>query len=107
MLSVIGAVALKVATILGFALLVAGYIIPGLLMVSTIFFEIISGWMAHSTLRKNMGYPKGRFGSSFSYAMMMPIVFFVLAYNNFASIFKTEIKWGGRIYRKPSKSLNQ
>lgn len=103
MVSVIGAVALKIATIFGFVLLVAGYILPGLLMVSTIFFEIISGWLAHSTFRKNMGYPKDLFGSSFSYAMMMPIVFFVLAYNNLASIFKTEIKWGGRIYRKPSK----
>ncbi len=107
MLSVIGAVTLKIVTVLGFVLLVAGYIIPGLLMVSTIFFEMISGWMAHSILRKNMGYPKDRFGSSFSYAMMMPIVLFVVAYNSFASIFKTEIKWGGRIYRKPSKSLNQ
>lgn len=103
MVSVIGAVALKIATIFGFVLLVAGYIIPGLLMVSTIFFEIISGWLAHSTFRKNMGYPKDLFGSSFSYSMMMPIVFFVLAYNNLASIFKTEIKWCGRIYRKPSK----
>jgi len=103
MVSVVGAVALKIATIFGFVLLVAGYILPGLLMVSTIFFEINSGWLAHSTFRKNMGYPKDLFGSSFSYAMMMPIVFFVLAYNNLASIFKTEIKWCGRIYRKPSK----
>ena len=100
MISVIGAVALKIATIVGFVLLASGYIIPGLLMVSTIFFEIISGWIAHSTIRKNMGYPKERFGSSFSYAMMMPLVFFVLAYNNLASIFKTEIKWGGRSYKK-------
>ena len=103
MLSVIGAVALKIATILGFVLLVTGYIIPGLLMISTIFFEIISGWIAHSTFRKNMEYPKDRFGSSFPYALMMPIVFFVAAYNNLASLFITEIKWGGRVYKKPSK----
>ena len=106
MISVIGTVALKIATIFGFVLMATGYIIPGLLMVSTIFFEIISGWMAHSSFRKNMRYDKGRFGSSFSYAMMMPIVFFVIAYNNLASLFITEIKWGGRIYKKPDKSLD-
>ena len=105
--SVVGAVALKIATIVGFLLLFSGYVIPGLLMVSTIFFEMISGWLAHSTFRKNMGYPKDMFGSSFSYAMMMPLVFFVLAYNNIASIFKTEIKWCGRIYKKSGKSLDQ
>jgi len=105
--SVFGAVALKIATILGFVLLFFGYTLPGLLMVSTIFFEMLSGWIAHSTFRKNMRYPKERFGSSFSYAMIMPIVFFIIAYNNIASIFKSEIKWHGRIYKKQHKSPNR
>ena len=103
MFSVVGIVALKIATIFGFILFATGYILPGLLMISTIFFEIISGWMAHLAFINNMEYPKGKFGSSLPYAMMMPIVFFVIAYNNLASLFITEIKWGGRIYKKPSK----
>ena len=105
--SVLGAVGLKIATILGFISLILGYTIPGLLMISTIFFEILSGWIAHSTFQKNMEYPKERFGSSFSYAIIMPIVFFIVAYNNIASIYKSEIKWGGRIYKKQCKSPNQ
>jgi len=103
MFSVVGIVALKIATIFGFILFATGYILPGLLMISTIFFEIISGWIAHLAFRNNMEYPKGKFGSSLPYAMMMPIVFFVIAYNNLASLFITEIKWGGRIYKKPHK----
>jgi hypothetical protein len=30
----------------------------------------------------------------------MPVVIFIVAYNNIASIFIKEIKWGGRTYRK-------
>ena len=98
--SVIGITGMKVATCLGFILLIFGFTIPGLLMISTIFFEIICGWQAHLTVKKIMYYPKKRFGSSFSYAMLMPVVFFILAYNNLGSCFKREIKWGGRSYRK-------
>jgi hypothetical protein len=99
--SITSTVALKIATILGVILLAMGYTIPGLLMISTIFFEMISGSAAHAILRRIMQYPKERFGSSVSYALMMPLVFFVLAFNNLASLFKTEIIWGGRTYKKP------
>lgn len=101
--SIVGAVALKTATISGFLLVGFGFILPGLLMISTIFFEMLSGALAHSTFRKKMKYPHDAFGHFLSYALLMPVVFFVIAYNDIVSIFKNEITWGGRVYQKPKK----
>jgi len=69
-------------------------------MISTIFLEMLYGGIAHVVFKKLMDYPKERYSSSISYALLMPVVFFILAYTNIASVFKTEIKWGGRIYKK-------
>ena len=85
-------------------MLATGYFIPGLLMVSTIFFDFLSGFLGHLVIRKNMRYARDKFGSSFSYGLMMVLIMFVVAYNNLSSIFIKKIKWGGRIYHKPSKS---
>jgi cellulose synthase/poly-beta-1,6-N-acetylglucosamine synthase-like glycosyltransferase len=101
--SVIGFVGLKTLTILGLILLILGFTIPGLIIISMILVEILSGWVAHSTMKKIMYYDKKKFGSSFHYAMMMPVSYFIFAYNNWSSIFKKELKWGGRIYKKPKK----
>jgi len=106
MVFVVGVVSLKIITILGFILLATGFIIPGLLMISTIFFEIISGAIAFLIFRNNMLYSKERFGSTVSYAIIMPIVIFVVAYNNLASIFVREIRWGGRTYSKSGKTIS-
>lgn len=105
-LSVIASVGVKILTILGFILLGLGLIIPGLIMISIIGFEVICGWVAHKTMKKTMNYDKNRFKSSISYGLMMPVAFFIFAYNNWASIFKKELKWGGRIYKKPKKRKN-
>ena len=98
--SVSGIIVTKIATILGFILLAYGFLIPGLLMISTIFIEIITGGIAHIILRKLMIYPKNRYKPTILYAFLLPIILFILLYNNFASIFKSEIKWGGRTYKK-------
>jgi ceramide glucosyltransferase len=105
MISVIGAVGLKIVTLLGIVALIFGLTLPGVLMISTILFEIIIGGVAHSTLMKVMRYPKKQFSSSIAYAVVAPLVFFIVAYNNFISIFKKKITWGGRIYKKPKKSF--
>jgi len=101
--SVIGFCGGKIITILGFILLLLGWTIPGALMASTIAFEMINGWVAHRVLRNIMKYPKQKFGSSISYALVTPVAFFIIAYNNLASAFKKEIKWGGRTYTRPVK----
>lgn len=99
-ISFIGLVGLKTLTILGFVLILAGHMIPGLLMVSTIFFEFIYGWIGFSTCRKTMWYPKKRYGFGGAYACMMPCIFFLLAYNILASLFTKELTWKGRKYKK-------
>jgi len=48
-ISVIGIIALKLATISGFILLAYGYMLPGLLMISTIFLEMLI-WLYSSSL---------------------------------------------------------
>ncbi len=102
--SVIGFCGGKIITVLGFLLLLSGWTIPGILMASTIVFEMINGFVAHRMFRNVMMYPKQKFGSSFAYAVMTPVVFFIIAYNNFVSVFKKEIVWGGRTYKRPAKT---
>ena len=107
MTSALRLVGVKVLIIIGIALLFFGYIIPGLLMVSTFFLEIIYGWQAITTVKKLMYYPKERLGSSFGYALLMPIAMYIISYNYIASAFTREIKWSGRKYNKKEALANR
>jgi cellulose synthase/poly-beta-1,6-N-acetylglucosamine synthase-like glycosyltransferase len=100
--SIIGLVGLKILTILGIILLINGQYIPGLLMTSTILFEMLYGWQGINIMQKTMTYPKQRFSSKINYALMSPIVFFMIAYNMLASSIKKQITWAGRVYKKPN-----
>ncbi len=99
-LSIIGFVGANVLTCSGFILPFIGFTLPGLLFISMIFLEMIFGYVGFTTVKKMMGYKKDRFGSAFYYALMMPAVFFLLAYNMFMSTFTHEIEWCGRTYKK-------
>ncbi len=99
-LSVIGMIGLNTLTVLGFILIALGFYLPGLLMISTIFIEMIIGFVGYSVLKNLMVFEKSRYKSSIFYALLLPVNIFILTYNNIASIFKNEIVWGGRVYRK-------
>ncbi len=99
-ISFIGIVGLKILTILGLVLIISGFIIPGLLMLSTIFFEIIYGSLGFVICRKIMWYPKERFGFMLKYALLMPVAFFLISYNFLASLLKNSIIWKDRKYKK-------
>lgn len=99
-MSFAGLVGLKLLTLLGVALLITGFTLPGLLMISTIFFEMIYGWQGFATLKKTMWYPKERHSFRLAYAIIMPVVFFLISYNFLASSFKKEIVWKERKYQK-------
>lgn len=99
-ISVVGMIGLQVLTILGFILIIYGVYIPGIMMISLLAFEMISGGVAHIVLKSLMQYPKKRHISSLTYALITPVIYIILAYNNLTSIFKNEIQWGGRIYKK-------
>ena len=100
--SFVGLVGLKILTILGIILLITGYYTPGIIMISTIFFEMVYGWQGINNVQKTTEYQKQRFDSKISYALTTPIVFFIIAYNMLASSIKQEITWAGRIYKKPN-----
>jgi cellulose synthase/poly-beta-1,6-N-acetylglucosamine synthase-like glycosyltransferase len=95
-----GIVFLQCLTIFGFLLVGMGVTIPGLLMVSALFFEMIYGLVGILVLKRLMGYPKEKFRFVWRYALLMPVVFFLFAYNALASSVKQQIVWGGRTYRK-------
>ena len=97
-ISFIGLVGLKALTVLSPGLFITGFLLPGLLMISTIFFEMIYGWLGFITLKKIMWYPQERYSNVIGYALMMPVVFFLMTYNMIASLFKKEIMWKGRKY---------
>jgi len=99
-LSIIGFIGANVLTYSGFILPFVGFTRPGLLFISMIFLEMIFGYAGFTTVKKMMCYPTNRFPSAFYYTLMMPAVFFLLAYNMFISTFKREIEWCGRTYRK-------
>jgi len=99
-LSIIGFIGANVLTYGGFILPFIGFTLPGLLFISMIPLEMIFGYVGFTTVKKMMGYPKYRPGSAFYYTLMMPAVFFLLAYNMFMSTFTREIEWCGRTYRK-------
>jgi cellulose synthase/poly-beta-1,6-N-acetylglucosamine synthase-like glycosyltransferase len=93
-------IGIKFLTILGAILLFMGFLLPGVLMISTILLEIICGWLAFITVKKTMWYSNQMFRLLISYAAMMPIAFFIITYNLIASSYKKEVLWGGRTYLK-------
>jgi ceramide glucosyltransferase len=95
-----GMLLIQTAIIAGFILLILGFTIPGILMISAIFFEMLYGLTGILALRKLMNYPKEKFGAITPYYILMPIVCLLYTYNLLLSGFKKEIKWGGRVYRK-------
>lgn len=98
-ISFLYAAVFKFLNILGIIVLIDGFAIPGLLMLSPVFLDIIKGWQQFVTFRELMLYPKERFGSAFAYAIISPIASFLLAYNLVTSFFKREIEWKGNVYR--------
>ena len=98
--TLIGFLFLQVNIVLGIAALGLGYTIPGILMISTIFLEMIYGATGIYTLRRVMKYPKEKFGKTSLYILLMPLAFLFFTYNYLISSVKTEIKWGDRLYRK-------
>jgi len=99
--SFIGFIGAQIVIALGLLLLLFGYYLPGLLLCSMILLEILYGWFGIAFLPKTMGYPKDRYPSKIGYALLMPLVFLLLAQNAFASAITQEIHWAGRTYRKP------
>jgi len=99
--SFIGFIGAQIVIALGLLLLLFGHYLPGLLLCSMVLLEILYGWLGISILPKTMVYPKERYPSKISYALLTPIVFLLLAQNAFASAITQEIYWAGRTYRKP------
>lgn len=98
--SFIGLVGIKSLTILGILLIILGFYVPGLLMVMIVIFEMIFGWQGIATLQNLMVYPKKRFTSKIYYPLTAPIVFFIIVQNMIISLFKKEITWAGRSYKR-------
>jgi cellulose synthase/poly-beta-1,6-N-acetylglucosamine synthase-like glycosyltransferase len=99
-LSCIGLVGLKVVTLLGIVLISVGLLLPGLIMVSTIVFEICFGLLGFRQCKKIMIYPPQRIGTSLKYGLIMPLVFFLISYNFITSFFKKTIVWKDQCYKK-------
>jgi len=99
-ISLLRVVGVKILMLLGIILLFFGYTLPGLLMISTFFLEMLYGWQAITTVKKLMLYPKKRFGHSMIYALLMPIALYIISYNYIASAFTREVIWSGKKYRK-------
>jgi ceramide glucosyltransferase len=102
--SFIGFIGVQLVILIGILCLLLGYYLPGVLMSSLLFFEILYGGLGISTLQKTMVYPKQQYHSKIGYALMTPLVFLLIAYNVFASSLKREIEWAGRTYKKPKKT---
>lgn len=98
-----GFIGAQVIIALGVLLLVFGYHLAGLLLSSMLLFEILYGLLGITILPKTMVYPKERYPSKIWYGFLTPVVFFLLAYNTFASAITQKIEWAGRTYRKPKK----
>ena len=98
--SFIGFIGIQIAIILGILLLLFGYYLPGIVLSSILLFEMFYGWVGIRTMQQTMVYPKERYAATIGYALVTPAVFFLIALNVFASLFKREIVWAGRTYRK-------
>jgi cellulose synthase/poly-beta-1,6-N-acetylglucosamine synthase-like glycosyltransferase len=99
-IAIVRSTSVKILFFLGIALLLMGFIIPGALMISTIVLEMICGGLAFRTVRKMMWYPLQNSRLTFSYALMMPIAFTIIAYNAITSSYRNSVVWGGRTYSK-------
>jgi cellulose synthase/poly-beta-1,6-N-acetylglucosamine synthase-like glycosyltransferase len=84
-----------------FLLLLFGYYIPGILLISLILVEMLCGWWGIQELPKKMVYPKERYSLKIAYAIMTPLTFLLIAETTIASALAREIQWTGRSYRKP------
>jgi cellulose synthase/poly-beta-1,6-N-acetylglucosamine synthase-like glycosyltransferase len=98
--SFVGMVLLQLIILLGILLLFFGYLTPGLLMVSPLFFEMVYGGVGFFVLRALMRYPKERFGSPVPYILLMPLINVLFAYHMIHSGVKRRIKWAGKYYTK-------
>lgn len=100
LLSFLGFIFLNIFAILGFILVVIGFTVPGLIMISIFLFEMIYGLVGILTLKKLMGYPEKKIQFVYRYVILMPAVFSLYAYNALTSSFKKQIVWCGRTYQK-------
>ncbi|UCF50278.1 MAG: glycosyltransferase family 2 protein [Thermoplasmatales archaeon] len=100
-------VGMKMLMLLGIFLLIFGYTLPGLMMISSFFLEMIVGWQAISAIKILAAYPKKSFGSSLAYLLLMPIAMSVIAYNYISSAFTNEVIWCGRKYTKKEALSNK
>ena len=107
LLSFIGLVGLKFLTLFGIVSILIGFIGSGLMMISTVLFEMIYGWLGFNICKKNMLYQEERYGSSITYALIMPIAFFFISFNFFTSLLKKNIVWKGRSYQKKDIIFNR
>lgn len=107
LISLLRVVGIKLLMLLGIVLLLFGYTLPGLLMISTFILEMIYGWQAITTVKKLTSYPKKRFGLSLAYTLLMPIALCIISYNYIASAFTKEVNWSGRKYRKKDALQNK
>ncbi len=106
-ISFLRVVGVKVLIFIGIVLLLFGYTLPGLLMISSFFLDMISGWQAITTVKKLMFYPKKRIDSSLTYTLLMPFALFVISYNYIASAIAKEVIWCGRKYSKKEALLKK
>jgi cellulose synthase/poly-beta-1,6-N-acetylglucosamine synthase-like glycosyltransferase len=104
--SLCGMILLQMFIILGCILLITGYTLPGLLLISPILSEMIFGFVGFLTLRRFMCYPKEQFGSITPYVVLMPFVCILFTYNLLLSGVTQEIKWCGKSYRKKDALKN-
>jgi cellulose synthase/poly-beta-1,6-N-acetylglucosamine synthase-like glycosyltransferase len=98
--SFFGMIILQILIVLGCILILTGWILPGLLMLSMVFFEMLYGLIELLVLKELMCYPRKKFGSTIPYVLLMPLVFLLYTYNLLLSSVKQEITWGGKKYRK-------
>jgi len=98
--SFFGMLTIHAIIVLGFVLIFTGFTIPGILLISPIFSEMIYGLAGILVLRKLMNYPKEKFGTITPYFILMPFVFLLFTYSIILSGVKQEIIWGGKSYRK-------
>jgi hypothetical protein len=104
--SLCGMILLQLFIILGCVLLITGYILPGLLLISPILSEMIFGFVGFLTLRRFMCYSKEHFGHITPYVVLMPFVCILFTYNLLLSGVTQEIKWCGKSYRKKDALKN-
>ncbi|MBU0496557.1 MAG: glycosyltransferase family 2 protein [Candidatus Thermoplasmatota archaeon] len=99
-LSFCALVLLQILIPVGFIIIALGYMVPGILLILPIGYEIVYGLIGILVFRKLMNYPRSRFGRLALYPFFMPLIFLLYAYSLLVSSVKKEIIWAGRHYRK-------